>query len=265
MRTGLPMEPPVDRLVRITVAVGHERTKEHLLVRPMVVGPLDDALVAQAGGWAGPARSGVTSRLELEGGVATAELPISAELEPAATNLLTAIHTGDYSSLAHKAHEELYGISNSSVWRNWTVTLQPSWEAPRATIGAGHPVPEPEPVRLARGGTTIYGEVIAIGRSSGGPWARLRRDQGGEVGVSLTAELEPVLRDRLGSVVGLDGQATWECPSWRIVAFEATRLLRYRESGAAEAFGRLREVVGDAFDGVDPLDYTRRLREGLDL
>lgn len=255
----------MDYLVRISVTVGEERAEEHLLVPPMVVGPLDDALVAQAGGWAGPLRSVPPSLFDYAGGVATAELPIGAELEPAATNLLTAIHTGDYSNLAHKAHEELYGISNSSVWRNWTVTLQPSWEAPRATIGAANPVPEPVEVRFARGGTTIYGEVIAIGRSSGGPWARLRRAQGGEVVVSLPAELEPVLRDRLGSVVGLDGQATWECPAWRIVAFEATRLLHYRETAAEEAFDRLRDVVGDAFDGVDPLDYTRRLREGLEL
>lgn len=247
------------RVVCISVEGAAEQDVDD--VQRLVIRTFADSVIAQAGGQNCPSATWSLEPQTFANEVLASKLVIGPSLVPAATNLLRAISNGDFSRLSNEAHDRLYGLASEAAARRWHVELTPDWQAQTAILGPGHAVPAPEPRQTLRGGTTVYGTLVAVGAPPEGPWARLRLHTGDEVDAALPADLLEPIRERLGEIIGLDGEAVWELPSGRIVEFRATALSPFRQTPMAEAIERLREVVDGALDGVDPLALRTMLEE----
>jgi hypothetical protein len=108
-----------------------------------------------------------------------------------------------------------------------------------------------------RGTTTVYGTVVRVD----GLTVDLLTLTGERLSATCGGSLADSLSARVGSEVGLDGDAVWgPPPDMPMVSFAITRLLPYRRTPIIEAFAELREAVDGAYDGVDADAYVRELR-----
>ena len=123
--------------------------------------------------------------------------------------------------------------------------------------------------RTYRGGTTVYGECRRVGADDERS-ASLKVIDGSTLDVRLAnGELAGQLRERLGEIVGLDGEATWDLDGGRMIGFRADALGGYRERDSngrrrthSENIRALADAAGGRWDDIDPEAYVRELREG---
>lgn len=80
--------------------------------------------------------------------------------------------------------------------------------------------------------------------------------------VDVTEEMAMALASRLYQDVALEGTATWDPDTWRLRSFRVVRLLDFAAVSPMAAFHELAAAAGDAWDGVDALEFVRSSREG---
>jgi hypothetical protein len=108
-----------------------------------------------------------------------------------------------------------------------------------------------------RGTTTVYGTVVRVD----GLTVDLLTLTGERLSATCGGSLADSLSARVGSEVGLDGDAVWGPPP-DMPLVSVMDVFRYGSSRviANEAFAELREAVDGAYDGVDADAYVRELR-----
>jgi hypothetical protein len=118
-------------------------------------------------------------------------------------------------------------------------------------------------IKTVEGGTTIYAVLIGVERGNKA-WVRL--DGGRAFRIGILNSMKARLRDRLNSVVGLNGTATWRVRDMKMLAFEAEELTAYDPDSMplTEAFARLASASQGRWEDVDAVEYVDRVRYGID-
>lgn len=228
--------------------------------------PLQDALTKMApdADLGGLAPLALVGQVETASAALTVRIPCA--LEPAAATLTSAAATGDWTGVPAAAHDALRSLSKWLARRRWRMRFLPdgSHGIRAAEISPDFPVPERIAPSEAHELTTVHGVLLVVGGVDETKFGRLRLLDGRVIPLALDEATARQLAPLLFEEVCLQGLATWDTANMRIVRFQVERLADYRATGPREAFAALREVVGDVFDELDPLEYQRHVRQGGD-
>jgi len=167
--------------------------------------------------------------------------------------------------LGREASQTLYDLSQFIERQFWRVCLRSNTGSGVAEISRDRPIPPPAPVRV-REKRTLYGVLCKLQSKPDGKGctATIELTRGGQQTVSLS---EPMLRElgkRILEPIGLEGEARVDPASWKIVEFTATALTPYRGSAVGGVVRALRETAGDAWKGVDAVEYVKQVRSEED-
>jgi hypothetical protein len=202
------------------------------------------------------------SLVDIRSGSESLVLSVPDPLLPAVVTIAESFQRGDYSALPNATYKELYELSETVVGRGWSLEIreEPKVGIPYASLTPEAPLAPPAaPVQL-KGTSTIHGRCLRVGGSTK-PRAEIRLDSGELLNVDLSETLAKELAPQLYEEVALEGTATWDPDTWKIEHFRVSDVLPYRKTDPALAFRELAEAAGGRWDGVDPLDYVRTLRD----
>jgi hypothetical protein len=173
-----------------------------------------------------------------------------------------AVAEKEYEDLGGTAREALSGIQKVGRKYNSAAEFRTQEEVePLATLEPDEEIPEAEAERI-ESPTTITGTVERVGGKT--PRAWIQTSGRSKVIVELNEEQARHLANRLYQSVALRGRAVWNVETETIEDFELEEILPPKKKGVKEAFSELSEAVGDSFEGVDPVEYTRRMRGDAD-
>lgn len=119
---------------------------------------------------------------------------------------------------------------------------------PVATIKQAIISPTHEPCEIS-GFTTIYGKVIGISGTESIK-AKLKLLSGETIEINIKSSQVKEFGKRYNEIIGIDGKATWEESTNKIIKFEPTNILSYTESTPKEAFSSIKEKFSDIFDEI---------------
>jgi hypothetical protein len=165
-----------------------------------------------------------------------------------------------YDALDGTAREALVGIQRVSIRYDSAAefrTHAQDGRPPLATLQPDEEIPEVEAERVT-GTTTIHGRVERVGGKT--PKAWIQTSDRSKVIVDVNEEQAQHLANRLYHSVALRGRAVWNLETETIEEFDLHEILPSKQKGVKEAFAELSEAVGDVFEGVDPVAYTRWMR-----
>ncbi|MCC7494129.1 MAG: hypothetical protein IT204_17350 [Fimbriimonadaceae bacterium] len=219
--------------------------------------PFERAIVAAAGGGRGLG----LALLGHEAGSSRPRLAVPAALLPGLRAVCRAAVEGAGTGLPPKATRALAQLRRQSARLGVAVTLVGEPTAGLPEVCLADPAAPPPPAELTEQ-TTVYGRLLAIGGAGPRKHATLALREGGNLHVALDETLARQLAPRLFEVVALEGRAVWDLGTWTLRRFQAELVLPYTETAASAAFEALREVVGDAFAGIDPDAWIRQVRGG---
>ncbi|MBL4844960.1 MAG: hypothetical protein JKY65_05505 [Planctomycetes bacterium] len=203
------------------------------------------------------------------GGSCTTSIDCDPALNESTRILGKAVTSGRWSSLpgaSSHAHRELFSLYGSLAAQR--LSLEARAEGPDGqvlfAISRSSPVPDPPPATeglRVKGETVIYPKVtgVRLGAKKGRAWLRIDQ-QRLEIDSSCSLPVARKLKEKIEFVVGLRGEAEWEVSGWKIVGFEIHEVLPYQPGSLVETFEKLRELAGDAYEGVDPIEFTKELR-----
>jgi hypothetical protein len=189
-------------------------------------------------------------------------LSVPEPLLPAVITISESFHRGDYSRLPRATYKELYELSDTVVRRGWGLEIREQADAgvSYANLTPAVPLAPPAgPVHL-RGTSTVHGRCLRVGGSTK-PRAEIRLSSGELLNIDLSEALAKDLAPQLYEEVALEGTATWDPDTWKIVSFRVNEVLPYRKVDPALAFRELSEAAAGRWDEVDPIAYVRRLRD----
>jgi len=184
---------------------------------------------------------------------------------PSTNRVLRSVASRETSSINQKCFNSLKKIHSQSVDRAWRITFQsqgdPALDFGEVVISEAIPFPEKK-VRTTKGGTTIYGKLMRFGNAR--PTASVVLDDKSRVSVEMSRQMVKDLesRHRLFDRVGFEGIATWSIPDWKIVDFEATRIVGFRSTGdhLTKMFDELGRLANGRWDDVDAVEYVNKIR-----
>ena len=185
------------------------------------------------------------------------------EYAPAVARIASSIRRGRYTSLPRAVHESLHRMSQVTHRRGWGIRFPANKKLGivTATVKKGTAIPPPKAFPAMTGSTTLLGRLMRVGGVS--PKAELRLPNRPDLlYVDVTEEMAMALAGRLYQDVALEGTATWDPDTWKLRSFKVVRLLDFAAVSPAAAFRELAAAVGDAWDGVDALEFVRSNREG---
>lgn len=175
-------------------------------------------------------------------------------------NISTAVGQRQFGDLPEETYGELYALSQAVSARGWDLEIREDQEhgIQPARFGAGEPLGAPHAPTFVKGTTTVYGRCLRVGGVQ--PKAEVRLPNGKLMHVDLSEEVAKELAARLYEEVVLEGTATWETSTWEIQDFRVNQVTRFQKTDPVLAFKELAEASGDAWDGVDAVDFVRGLR-----
>jgi hypothetical protein len=208
-----------------------------------------------------PSAEALVSLVEITEGSDELTLAIADPVLSGPKSISKAIAEKQFANLPQYAWEALSKISKKAKERKWTIEFLPSpiMAVEHAIISPENGVPDPAPPPIARGTTTVYGRLLRVGGVK--PKAELRIRDGVEaLYLDIDESMAKQLAPRLYEEVGMEGEATWNTITWRIVAFKATRILDFQPSALTEAFRELAEASGGRWHGIKADEYISELR-----
>jgi len=154
-------------------------------------------------------------------------------------------------------------IHKQAVKMGWNLEIKADQDlnGKVAILSEDHPIPEIKRI-TARGGTNLYGILMRIGNTK--PSARIKVSEKTAISVDMTKQMVKDLesKHKLYDVVGFEGTATWSVDNWKMVEFQATRIIGYHADGGdlGSMLGRLTESADGRWDGVDAVKFVNKLR-----
>lgn len=129
-----------------------------------------------------------------------------------------------------------------------------------ATMTATTPIPS---ASYIKGETILYGEIKRVGGIV--PKIQLKTINGQTIYCDVAEEeLTRQLGGRIYTQVGIQGEASWDTETMKIVSFLAKQLLPYRKTSLIEAFEALHEAIGGSFDNLKDVDkFAQDVRAGV--
>lgn len=196
----------------------------------------------------------------IEGGSARLLLTLATSALAATVGIKQALISRDYSRLPMRCQKKLSEMSGYLSARGWQAELA-GVSPGRALISAAHPVPAPER-RTIKSVTTIYGDCVRVGGETpkAGIWLVTTKRI---LNIDVDPDLARVLGNHLYDCVGITGTATLDAATLDMLAFRGEALLPYRGKAADPLAAVLRIAEGSVgvWEGIDPLEYVRQLRE----
>lgn len=202
----------------------------------------------------------VVSLVEIGEGSNTLKFAVLSTAFLAAGIVSSAIATRRYEEIPKLAQEAMAKVSDQADARGWTVEILPdeSEIVRGAEISPENPVPHPiEP--FIEGVTTVYGICMRVGGAD--PRAEIRTHKGQLLYIKINHLLAKQLAGRLYEEVGIEGEATWNADTWKMVEFKAIRLNEYQPVDLVEAFEEIARLTAGAWDGVDAVSFVEEIRD----
>ncbi|NIO75627.1 MAG: hypothetical protein GTN69_07050 [Armatimonadetes bacterium] len=115
---------------------------------------------------------------------------------------------------------------------------------------------------IQTGTRTIYGRLVQIGLNDRAEAVAAVQSQGADflTLVYMSRSDAVQLATNLFTVVRLTGLATWRLGDHAVRSMQLDKIEPFEDGSITEAFDHVRGAAGDAWDGVDPEAYTKRLR-----
>lgn len=205
------------------------------------------------------------SLVDVEEGSDLLTFSIPESAAPAMSVISGAIAADEYSPLPRESHQGIYEVSETVRSAGWGLEILKETKAgiPPSTItpARGVPAPPKEEVSTAHGTTTLLARCLRVGGATT-PKVEVRPVQGGRaLNLDVSENMAKKLGHRLYEEVLLQGRATWEIPSWKMVEFQVQEVADFERVSPAAAFRELAALAGDTWDGVDALEFVRSQRD----
>lgn len=204
----------------------------------------------------------VLSLVDVKSGSEGLVLSVPAPAVQAIAAASIAVLHGDYGTLPRSAHQELFGLSEQLRSRGWSASFEENLAAgiaPAKISPERGVLPPPEPTRI-KGTTTLLAKCMRVGGATV-PRAEIRLSQTGELlYVDVSEEIARTLGRMLYEDVVLEGTATWNAETWKIMDFKITGITDFTRVEPHKAIEELARAARGQWDGVDALEYVRRLR-----
>lgn len=249
----------------VQVAItGAQVTPEEVSLRELVaiLSRLDAAIQSYAVAKLQIPEGLAASLIDIRPGSESLVLSVPDPLLPAVVTIAKSFDRSDFSALPCTTYKELYELAETVTSRGWALEIraEPTVGIPHALLTPETPLAPPAaPVHL-KGTSTIHGRCLRVGGSTR-PRAEIRLAGGELLNVDLSEALAKELAPQLYEEVALEGTATWDPDTWRIEHFRVSDVLPYHKTDPALAFRELAEAAGGRWDGVDPVEYVRSLRD----
>ncbi len=177
---------------------------------------------------------------------------------PVVWMISSAIASNDILTLPREAREKLHKVCLLAQKREWEIELSKDGELfPTSLITKMNAIPKPGE-EVVHGFTTLIGKCERIGGAL--PRAEIRGADGVLVYIDISKEMAELLAPRIYKEVSIDGEASWDAETWKIVKFRALKLNNYEPTDAAEAFEALTEAVRGDWDSVNVPEYMAEIR-----
>jgi hypothetical protein len=170
-----------------------------------------------------------------------------------------AVQEKQYEDLTDTQRDALRGIQSVGEKYNSPTQLRSGEDSEEELLGVletDDVIPEAETVK---GHTTVYGTVERVGGKTK-PKVHVRIGEGEKIIVEVGEERARDLAGHLYDDVYLEGEAVWLMESGKIESFELEKIIESDTGGLSEGLNKLSEVVGEDYDNVDPIEFTRRIR-----
>ncbi len=158
----------------------------------------------------------------------------------AAAKYSVAVSTGQVESLPEESRRSVDVLRHVAQKRGLDIELKRDDKV----VAVIRPVLEEAPAAVATGGSSLFGVVEDVGGAK--PRIVLRIPPDERVTCEAGEDLCLAVAPRLYSHVVLEGAATWEMRTGRLLTFRAERLAPYEDVPTAEAFGVLRKVFEES-------------------
>lgn len=178
----------------------------------------------------------------------------------AATLIITAIQTGDYTHVPHRSHKKLIEFSRLISTNDLSARIH-GLDGLDAIVSSKHPVPDILQ-KIVKSKTRIYGEVESVGGER--PTAAIRLfSTGKQLVIQVNESIAKELGKRLYDHVGIGGMAQIDLVSGDYISFKAEEILRYkgRNANPVSAIDRIEESFPDRWDGIDRVEMMKKLRD----
>ena len=168
-----------------------------------------------------------------------------------------AVSTGDWTKCSPDAQDAMASASSLLARKNYALSLPPFYRQ-RPVVMTGGMVTKSPPPLLLNGPTTLYGEV----REAGGkePHVELVLPNGQSVRVEGTRETVKKLGTVLFEPIALQGDATWDATTGRILRFRVDSWSPFDAESVHEGFAELAAIAGNRWEDADAVKYVRQLR-----
>jgi len=206
----------------------------------------------------GPALSLVDVKTGSEGLV----FSILGSAVPAISAASIAILHGNYEGLPCKAHRELFQLSEHLRAQGWGASFEENLSlkiAPAKITPDRGVLPPPEPAKL-KGTTTLLARCLRVGGATK-PKAEIRLSQSGELlYVDVSESIAKALGRMLYEEVVLEGNATWDAETWKIIDFKINEVTDFTRTAPHKAMEELAKAAKGRWEGVDAVEYVRHIR-----
>ncbi len=179
-------------------------------------------------------------------------------------------YAGEYSKIVHRVkgrefnklpqiqHEALTDLSRFLTRKGWSVLMPNPDGTEPIEISGQYQIPPFETRLNIKGLTELFGKCIRVGGVE--PTIRLRLSNGESITAETNAIVAKKVAQHLYEDVSLTGEANWDVESLKLISFNVFDLKTFSLPSPAVAFKELREIIGNAFDGIDAVRFVHELR-----
>jgi hypothetical protein len=177
---------------------------------------------------------------------------------PAWLEIAAKVEEKKFQDLPNESLEALISMRDFSRKRSCTVAFG-SPENAQVALATLSPQTEIVYSALISGSTTLYGEVQRVGGAE--PRIVLKLLNGEKISFEVTRSQSYLFANRLYSLVGVRGKASWELDTARIRKFELEELTSFQETPITSAIDALAAVSAQYYDQIDDVQaYMDELR-----
>ena len=215
---------------------------------------IEDAILAADPGAKSPDRldEAKVSLVRIEEGSNKLTFAVMLATMPIVATLCEAIASGSFERMPRASHQKFHEISKQAASRHWDVEFvaDTAQHIPTAVISAERPVSAPASLIIVEP-TMIWGRLMRVGGAK--PRGELRLLDGDLLYFDLTTEMAKELGDRLYEEICVEGDATFEAGSRKLVGFKATRVTAYApgKTPILETFREIARITKGCWDEVD--------------
>ena len=198
------------------------------------------------------------SIVEISAGSDELTLAVSDRMFKAAAKVSNAIASNDFSKIPMQVHGRLRDLWKKAKSTNWTLRFcQNGNGIADASIAPDNEILKPGAID---GPTTLYGFVERVGGSERQTLQiLLLSGERHTIGIK-TKELAQQIAAHLHTIVGIEGDATWDIATWKLSEFKATAVVEYKDTSLPDAFESLAAVSGGHWDDVNADEYVGEFR-----